>query len=257
MPREPESIQVLDRAFRVLEALAAAPRGLPVRDIAEQTSLSISTTHRILATLSDNGYVSKNPETGHYEIGYGLIEMVSRRINSLELFTEARPYLGTLSQSLSLTAHLGVLRGGNVLYVERLDMLPTVQLFSQVGLQVPAYCSSLGKCLLSGLPSSEVDRALANSAFVHHTPNTITDIDALKAHLKEVRARGWAMDDEEQELGFRCVGAPIVDYRGEIIAAVSASGSTEVLTEERIPRIAEDVKAAARGISRRLGGDPV
>lgn len=257
MPHDHDSIQVLDRAFRVLEVLAATPRGLPLRDIAEQSELSTSTTHRILSTLSEKGYVSKNPTSGHYEVGHGLIEMVSRRINALELHTEARPYLGALSQSLNLTSHLGILRGANVLYVERLDTLPTVRLFSQVGLQVPAYCSSLGKCLLAGLSRDDVDRALEHSAFVHHTPHTITDRNALMAHLKEVRVRGWAMDDEEQELGFRCVGAPIVDYRGEIIAAVSASGSIEQLSDERVPRVIEEVKETAAAISRRLGGSPL
>lgn len=253
MTKEPESVQVIDRTAVLLDALADQRGGIGVRALAEKTGLSVTTTHRILGSLAEHGFVAKNPRTGNYEIGVGLIHLVSRHITSLELHTEARPYLGELAMSLNLTGHLGVLRGPNVLYVERLDVLPTVQLFSGVGMQVPAYCSSLGKCILSGMSSREVDVALHNSAFIRHTPNTIPDVAQLKEHLKLVRQRGWAMDDEEQELGFRCVGAPIHDYRDDIIAAVSVSGSVRVLTDDRVERIAEQVVESARQISQRLG----
>jgi len=247
------SVQVLNRAFEILEALSVEKDGLGVTALSERTGLSKSTVHRIVASLADGGYVGKNPTTGHYEVGIKLIEMVSYYINGMELHTEARPYLRGLTASLNLTTHLGILEGTEVMYVEKLDIFPNVRLFSQVGFRVPAHCSSLGKCLLSGLPGAELDALLDSRELVRYTQNTITDRDALKAQLAQVRRRGYAVDDQEQELDHRCIGAPIFDYRGEIVAAISASGSTTMLGDERIAPVAEQVKQAALEVSRRLG----
>jgi len=247
------SVQLLSRAFAILESLSVAKDGLGVTALAERTGLSKSTVHRIVTSLVEGGYVGKNADTGHYELGIKLIEMVSYYINGLELHTEARPYLRGLTATLNLTTHLGILEGADVLYIEKLDIFPNVRLYSQVGFRVPAYCSSLGKCLLSGLSGGKLDTVLAPCDFVQYTERTITDRSELKRHLVDVRRQGYAVDNEEQEVGHRCIGAPIFDYRGDIVAAISASGSTTVLGDERILPVAEQVKQAALQVSRRLG----
>ena len=247
------SVQLLNRAFAILESLSVAKEGLGVTALAERTGLSKSTVHRIVTSLAEGGYVGKNARTGHYELGIKLIEMVSYYINGLELHTEARPYLRGLTATLSLTTHLGILEGAEVLYIEKLDIFPNVRLFSQVGFRVPAYCSSLGKCLLSGLSGDEPDTALGACDVVQYTERTITDRSVLKRHLVEVRRQGYALEDQEQEAGHRCIGAPIFDYRGDVVAAISASGSDAVLGDERILPVAEQVKQTALQVSRRLG----
>jgi len=136
--------------------------------------------------------------------------------------------------------------------VEKMDIQPDLRRYAQIGLRVPAQCSSLGKCLLACLSGEEMSFALEHCRFEHYTPSTITDREHLREHLREVRHQGWALDDEEYLVGHRCVGAPIYDYRGETIAAVSASGPKTLLTDERIDEVVEQVKKAASSISKQL-----
>ena len=250
------AIHSIGRALDILEVLAAHKDGLGITAIAKMTELSKSTAHRIAATLAERGYVEHDAVSGSYRLGLKYIEIASFYINSLELQTEARPFLYELTSQLGLTAHLGILDAHEVVYVEKLDVFPGIRLYSQIGLRVPAYCSSLGKCLLSGLSSDGLETVMANCTYEQFTERTITDLQDLKTHLRQVRAQGWAMDDEEHDIGHRCVGAPIFDYRGDVIAAVSASGPKATLTDERLPVVVETVRSSALRISQRLGYVP-
>jgi DNA-binding IclR family transcriptional regulator len=250
------SIQSISRALDILEALAMRKDGLGITAIAKKTELSKSTVHRIASTLAERGYVDHEVASGRYRLGLKYIEIASYYINSLELQTEARPFLWNLTSQLGLTAHLGILDAHEVVYIEKLDVFPGIRLYSQIGFRVPAYCSSLGKCLLSGLSSDELQAVMANCPFDRFTERTITNLKDLKIQLRQVRAQGWAMDDEEHDAGYRCVGAPIFDYRGDVIAAVSASGPTANLNDERIPLAVEKVRDSAARISQRLGYVP-
>ena len=250
------AIQSIGRALDILEVLAAQKDGLGITAIAKKTELSKSTAHRIAATLVERGYVEHDAASGGYRLGLKYIEIASFYINSLELQTEARPFLRELTSQLGLTAHLGVLDAHEVVYVEKLDVFPGVRLYSQIGLRVPAYCSSLGKCLLSGLSSEGLETVMANCTYERFTDRTIPSLKDLKKHLRQVREQGWAMDNEEYEIGHRCVGAPILDYRGDVIAAVSASGPMASLGDERLPLVVETVRASALQISQRLGYVP-
>jgi len=198
------------------------------------------------------GYVDKNEQDGTYSMGIKLVEVVSTHINNLELQTEARPILNDLHDSLGLIVHLGILDRHEVVYVEKMDIAPNLRRYAQIGLRVPAQCSSLGKCLLACLSGEELAAALRECRFEAYTKNTITEMDGLRKHLREVRQQGWAIDDEEYMSGHRCVGAPVFDYRGETIAAVSASGPVSLLTDERIAEVVSKVQQAASLISRKL-----
>jgi DNA-binding IclR family transcriptional regulator len=197
------------------------------------------------------GYVEKT-EAGAYHIGVKLVEIVSSHIGNLELQTEARPFLNELHAALGLTVHLGILEGAEVVYVEKMDINRNLRIYSQIGMRVPAHCSSLGKVLLSRLSGDELDYLYYRRKLERYTPNTITALPKLKEHLREVRRQGWAMDSEEYIIGNRCIAAPIFDYRGEIIAAVSASGPPSLLADERITAVAGRVKKTAADISLRL-----
>lgn len=249
---EDKSVQSIDRALDIIETVAVEQDGKSLTEIAAQTELHKSTAYRIITTLLKRGYLDKT-EQGNYKIGLKLIEAVSYYINDLELQTEARPYVAKITSHLGLSSYLGVLDGDKVVYIERMDVISAVKLYTQIGHRVNAYCSSLGKCLLANYSNEELDEIMADCSFIKFTPNTISGMEALRRELAEVRRKGWAIDDEEYEPGHRCVGAPIYDYKGDIIAAISASGDKHVLTDERIEEVAQYVVKTAREISRNLG----
>ncbi|MGN0658966.1 MAG: IclR family transcriptional regulator [Emergencia sp.] len=246
------SVQSIDRALDIIEVLAEHQEGLGVTEISERVGLHKSTAHRIISTLAARGYINKT-EKGTYRLGLKLIEAVSCYINGLELQTEARPYVAQITSELGLTSHLGVLDGDQVVYIEKMDVFSNVRMYSQIGVRVHSYSCSLGKCLLSNYSSDQVRRIMANCSFIRFTPKTLGSVDELIADLDLVRKRGWAIDDEEAEIGHRCIGAPIYDYRGDIIAAISASGPTSTLTVDRIQPVADYVRKQALEISRSMG----
>ncbi len=247
-----DNVRSVDRTFDILEAIAASGQPVGLSGIAADTGLSKSTVHRLLATLCDRQYVDKNPD-GTYGIGYKLMELVSHHINQIDVLTEARPFLNSLSRELSLTTHLGILDGTDVIYVEKMDIIKPAGGYAQIGQRSPAYCSSIGKCLLACLSGDELEEALYGYRFEKHTCNTITDAAEFKRYLRVVRKQGWAIDNEEFELGHRCVGAPVYDYRGSAIAAVSASGSTHEMPDGALESIIKRVVETASLISRKLG----
>lgn len=246
------TVQVLDRAFDILEELARARGPLGLTALAQRTSMSKSTVFRIVHTLVVRGYVEKTLE-GTYAIGPSLFDMLSYHINSLELQTEAKPYLAVLKRSLGLTSHLGILDGAYVSYIEKESTDWGEEAYTQVGYRSPAYCSSMGKCLLACLSSAELDEALCDYDFKAFTPHTFTSKSAFATYLHQVRKQGWAMDREEYELGHCCIAAPVFNYRGDAIAAVGVSGTPETIAEDRVEDVARQVMLAARRISERMG----
>ena len=246
------NVQVIDRTLDIIELLSTEQKGLGVTEISRKTNLHKTTVHRILSTLYSRNYVEKN-NNGEYKIGLKLIEIAGCHINELELQTEARPYLWELSPKYNLTSHLGVLDGLNVVYIEKLELYTHMRLYTQIGYRVPAYCSSLGKCLLSSLSEKELEEIMATCTFDRFTENTICNINSLKNQLRKIRVQKWAMDDQEQIIGQRCIAAPIYDYRGEVIAAVSGSGGLEQIPDDKIKAISDYIVNIAIEISKRLG----
>lgn len=247
-----ENVRVVDRVFDIIEQLAASPSAMSLSEIAKKTEMSKSTVHRLLSSMCARHYVEKNTDNT-YSIGYKLLETVSLHINNLELLTEAKPFLSELMRDLHLTAHMGILDGCDVVYLEKMDIYPSTRLYTQVGFRSPAYCSSMGKCLLSCLSGDDLEEALYGCDFKRYTPNTITDIREFKRYLRIVRRQGWAMDNEEYQLGHRCVGAPVYDYRGTPVAAISASGSMTQLSDRNLEAVIQEVKNAAASLSRKMG----
>ena len=247
-----EKVRVLDRAFDILDILSENIVPMKLSESSSASGLSKSTVHRILSAMLERSIVAKT-DTGAYTIGYKIIEFASTHINNLELLTEAKPYLSRIMRELDLTAHLGILDGADVVYLEKLDGHPNAQRYTQVGHRSPGFCSSIGKCLMAGMSRDELDEVLDLCDFRKYTPNTITSRRDYIRHLKEVRRQGWAMDDEEYEIGHRCVGAPIYDYRGLPVAAISASGSVNLLTDDKLETVIHKVKDLAGLLSRQIG----
>ncbi|MDR3352883.1 MAG: IclR family transcriptional regulator, partial [Zoogloeaceae bacterium] len=251
-PGESGGIKVLDRVLDIIDLLARAETSLGLSEVTHVTGMSKSTVHRLLSALHARHYVEKRPDNT-YRLGIRMLEMASYHINTLELLTESRPYLNALHSALNLTSHLGILEDYQVVYIGLMDSYPHAKLYAQVGKRSPAFCSSMGKCLLAGLGKEELDEALRHITLLAYTAKTIVDPLALRRHLGQVRVQGWAMDDEEYQAGHRCVGAPVFDYRGDSLAAISVSGASAQIPEERIAAIVEQVQNTARAISRSMG----
>jgi len=248
-------VQALDRALDILEALAAHRQPMRLVELSHQLGLHKSTVHRLVSSLARRRYVERDPETGRYRLGLKVFELGSRLFNSMELRQEARPLLQELVNQTLETAHLGILDEGQVVYIEKVESPQTVRMYSELGKRAPAHCTAMGKVLLAHLPEEELDRIIAMRGLTRYTSNTIVEVDQLKDHLRRVAAQGYAVDDTEHEEAIRCVAAPVRNYRGEVVAALSVSGPAVRLTRERIEEVAQMVRATAMRISRRLGFD--
>ncbi len=248
-----KGVQVLDRALDILELLAVEKDGLGVTEIANRLGLNKSTVHRILASMAERGYFEKTKTRGEYKIGLKLVELSSVYLNSVELKTEAKPFLWQLASKLNMIVHLAILDGNEAVYIEKIDTVNSIRLYSQIGKRIPVHCSSLGKCLLSGFSDGEIGKRLKAYSFVRYTDHTVTDKEELIRQVREVRRRGWAVDDEEHENDVRCIGAGIMDYRGNVIAALSVTGTSSSITKEREEEVATMVLETAANISKRLG----
>lgn len=251
---EKQTVQVLDRAFDILEELAHSREPLGLTELSRRTAISKSTIHRILKTLLERGMVNKTLDT-NYTIGPKMFNMLSYHINSLDLQAEAKPQLTALQRSLGLTVYLGVLDGPYVSVIEKEVSDKEDDVFAEVGRRNPAHCSSMGKCLLACLSSEELEEVLYGIELEAFTPNTIINKKEFVRHLHQVRKQGWAVDNEESELDHRCIAAPVFNYRGDAIAVVGVSGTNNDLPDDQLDHISHQVMLTAKRISSAMGYD--
>lgn len=246
-----KGVQVLDRAFSILELLSTKKNGLGITDISKTLDLNKSTVHRIVSSLCERGYIEKT-EDSNYKIGAKIVQLSSFYLNNLELNTEAKPYLLKLANELKLPVHLGILDGLHVVYIDKVDIINNIRLYSQIGKRIEAHCSALGKIILSCLSDDELLNVLKDYQFNKHTEKTIRNINELMEDLNKSRIRGYAIDDEEHDLEIRCIAAPIFDYKNRPIAAISVSGSLNTLPSSNDKEIGNMVAEIAKEISKRL-----
>ncbi len=251
-----KGVQTLDRALDILELLATEKKGLGVTEIGTRVGLHKSTVHRLLAALGERGYVEKNTDFGTYQLGLKIVEISSLHLNSIELKTEAAPYLRKLAAESTQPVHLATFVDGEVIYIEKVQTLNTIRMYSQIGKRAPIHCSAVGKALLIDLSEDEIRKVLQNRDLYAYTTNTLTDVESIVEQIKVSKERGWTIDDEEHEENIRCIAAPVYDYRGEVIAAVSTSGPDNVISKERDKEICSYVLEAAEQISKRMGYNP-
>lgn len=248
-------IQVIDRAARVLDCFSFDEPELSVSEISATTRLHKSTAHRILMALEHNGFVEQNPETSKYHLGIKLFKLGHQAVARLSLRDIARPYLKALMEETGETVHLAVLDNDQVLYLDKVEGAHALRMPSRVGRHIPTHCTSLGKAMLSCLDEHEVRRIFQGQLLRRHTHNTVRNVEELWGELKKTRKQGYAVDREEIELGLRCVGAPLRDYTGKMVGAISVAGPSARLVSENIPIIGNMVVKAAAAISQQLGYD--
>ncbi|NLI60948.1 MAG: IclR family transcriptional regulator [Clostridiales bacterium] len=247
------TVQSVDRAFEILETLAIEKDGLGVTEIGKRVGLHKSTVHRLLNSMAERGYIEQNQDTGAYRLGLKFIELCSLYLNHVELKTEAQPYLRNLSVLTGQPVHLATLIEGEAVYIDKIENYHNIRMYSSIGKRIPLHCTAVGKILLSDKNTSYIQEIFVKNELTSYTPNTLTDLNQILEEIGKVKRLGWAKDDEEHEVGIRCIAAPVYDYRRRIIAAVSTSGNKEIIYPDRDEEIARYVIRAASDISKRMG----
>jgi len=222
-----------------------------LRELAARADLPKSTVHRLLGDLVALGYVRQEPEGGRYLLTARMFEMGSANLGRMDLVTLARPYLDRLAKELEETVHLVVRDGGDVVYVYKAEA-GHLRLSSRLGLRVPMYCTGVGKAILSTMPRTAAEGVLSSAPLHAVTPKTILSLNDMWDQLRETRARGWAIDDEENELGIRCVAVALPARSGEAEVAFSISGPAARMSDARIGELAERCLAVREEILRNM-----
>lgn len=247
------SVQSVDRALDLMELLSAHPLGLPLTEIARMAKLHPSTAHRLLSTLISHGYVCKLEVVGNYRLTMRMFEFGSQMANQQGILPVARPIVEQLGAVTGALVHLVLREGSGVVYIYKSDSaLNLANMGSRLGLRNPMYCTSVGKSILAQLSREEVKLIWDDSEVIQYTPTTITRLDDLYAELEVTRICGYAIDNEEHEVGIGCVAAAIRNYEGNPVAAVSASSLIHRIQENR-EELAAMVMDVAAKISRLLG----
>lgn len=254
VPAPDYSIAVLDRALDVLEALAEAPAGasLGVSEIARRAGTTKSAAFRILMNLERRGYIGKDPLTARYTLGARLAYLGERSLGAIDLRAAARPALEELHRRFGETVNLGVRDGAEIVYVDMIESGHGLRMAASVGSRDHLHSTALGKAILAFLPSAERD-SLLQHRLPARTERTITDPSRLRVELDLVRQRGVAEDRDENEIGARCLGAPIFDHRGAVAGAISVSAPDSRLDDDRAAEVAIAVRDEAAAVTRRLG----
>lgn len=249
----PYKLEGLDRVVAILDLLSASDSSLSLTEICQQMNVCKSTAHRALMALERTGLIERAP-SHRYRLGLKLYDMGHRAVEQIDLRSHAHPYLRKLALRVGETVHLGVLHRSRIVYIDKIEPVSRlVCISSRTGTSNPIYCTSLGKAILAFLPAAEAEKILAASRFTRFTANTLMSVEECMVALERVRRRGFAVDDEEMEIGTRCIGAPIQSGDGQILAAVSVSGSTTRLTTQRAPMIASHVIRCCQAIALSLG----
>lgn len=247
------AIAVLGKALDVLDALDTG-EALTLTELSARTGVPKATTLRVLANLEERGYVERDSH-GQYRLGMRLLQLGARKASALDLRTIARPAMKTLHAEFDETVNLAVPGDDGIIYIDILQSARGLRMAATVGMRDPYHSSALGKAMLAHWPDTRVEQ-LVGGSLGRKTERTVATIERLKDELAEVRRRGYAVDDEENEVGARCVGAPIFDHRGSCAGAISVSGSVGRLTDDRIATLADRVRGAAAAISRTMGHRP-
>lgn len=248
-----EIVQSVDRTLSILEVISDYEDGLGITDISEKVGLHKSTVHRLLATLIHKGYVRQNDETNRYELTLKLFELGNKKIEKMNIVTVAKPFIQELMEKTNEVIHLVIGEEAEIIYVAKVEPQKTIRMYSSIGKRIPMYCTSVGKSMMSYMSDEEVEKIWSISPIKKLTENTIVNLEDFKEHLKIVREKRYAIDEQENEIGIRCIGASVLDYKGNVCGAVSISGSIISFTEDKIEEFSKLLIEYARNISRELG----
>lgn len=240
------------KAINILDILALkADFGVSLTELCSLIDMPKSSTHRYLVTLQELGLAERKSDD-HYYLGTKVIELAGAYLLKSDLRNDSQAALDELAEMTGETVHLAVPSGTEVVYIAKVESKHALSMFSHIGARLPMHCTALGKAILAFSDFDDL-HVLLNKPLVMRTPNSLTTIEALQNELKIIRLRGYALDNEENEIGIRCVGAPIFDYTTKPIGAISVSAPRDRMDQERCNSIGPLVHQAALKISKRKG----
>jgi DNA-binding IclR family transcriptional regulator len=242
-------------AIRLTKAFSESEYEMGISALASRLGLAKSTVHRLATTLVEYDILEQNRESGKYRLGLALFELGTLVRRKMDAASASHNEITQLAESTGETVQLALLDHLSVLYIRIRESKQAVRMSSSLGSRAPAHCTSVGKALLAHAPAELVSQVIENG-LKRFTINTITEPSALLEELASVRSRGYAVDDEEIEVGLRCVAAPIRDHSGHVVAAISVAAPVQRMTKKNIQSTVPGVVAAAEAISRRLGYMP-
>ncbi len=242
-----ENVQSVERALDIINTIVAANRSLSIAELSQAMGLAPSTIHRILQTLTVKNYVYQDASSKRYDIGPEIVDISSALYLRYDLVRRVRPYLQELVELTGETAHVAQLYGTTAMYLSQVEPLSMVRMFTTPGSVAPLHCSDVGKVFLADLPATRVDEIVRKTGLPARTPHTLTSSEALRLELGRVRLEGYALDDQEREMGVRCLSAGILNGAGKVIAAIGVAGPTSRLSRERVA----EVSAAVVGMATR------
>jgi len=252
MAEEKSGVQSVERIFKIIEELSRQPHGMTLQAVANETGLAKSTAHRLLSSLIRLGYAVQDVADNRYKLTLKMFELSSAVVNEMDVLSVAKPHLDRLAARTGEAIHLVVRDGVDVVYIHKAET-GGMRMGSRVGLRSPMYSTGVGKAILSTLPYEEIRRVWTATQRTQLTPHTITDFNQLIDQLRLIRTRGWAVDDEENELGIRCVALALPGPGGRAEAAFSITSLVPNMSDERLEQLARTALLARKDIMRDMG----
>ena len=247
------TIGSVQRAVDILNLFDDQAGQLGITEIAAALDLHKSTAAGLVYTLEHNGYLEQDPATRKYRLGLKLVERASTALDQIDVRELALPHLRELRDWCDESVNLALWDGGHIVYIEQLPSTHPLGMRSKAGTRASVHSTALGKAILSGMPTAKVQQLVAQYGLPVITSQTITDPQQFLLEVDRTRKRGFALDDEENEMGVRCVAAPLRDHAGGVVAAVSVSAPIQRIPMSEVPRYGRKVSETARAISCKLG----
>jgi len=247
-PETPNAIAV-ERTIAILECLDTTRRGLNISEVSRRIKIPKSSAHVLMVTLERVGYVRRAPNGRDFVLDLKAYALGQRMAKTLSIATVAKPHMQTLAAAVSMCAHLAALDHDQGLFIQKADPTGTPQFDTYVGRRMDLHCTSLGKVLLAFSPPESTGHILSKKIFAHYTPKSITSGPALRREISRVRAAGYSTDEEEEEIGTRCVAVPVLHEGVRFLAALSVSGSNLQMESVNFKELLRCLKFCASSIA--------
>jgi IclR family KDG regulon transcriptional repressor len=252
-PKERYSINSIIRASNILKCLSGGKTHFKISELARHLGLDRSTTYRILLSLESTGFVEKDEEAGTYSLGLAAFEIGNAYLRQMDLIRVSKSFMADLAHKVQETVHLAVLSGTEIIYVDKVDSPRSLGVMSKIGQRAPVYCTALGKTLLAFQSEDEQSRIIHKIRLTQLTSRTITSKQKLMEELGGIRKQGYALDRREIEEDVECIGAPIRNHIGDVIAAISISGPRRKIHTPDEKQFVSLVTETATLISSKMG----
>jgi len=244
-------VPALERTVNILKLISSSKDKFSVTDICKELDFPKATVFAIMRTLEYYNMVQKD-RSGRFQIGSEMFQLGMAYISDNNVIELARPYMKKLMEELGFTVHLGILHEDQIMYIAKEEPDSFIKFSTYPGLKTKIHLTGLGKAIAAYLSESELEQIITNMGLVEATSNTITNVTEFKESLTTVRMKGYAFENEEGEIGVKCVAAPIINARHTTPTAISITAHSSQLSEEQFSEIGELVRETAQEIAKNI-----